>query len=106
MSRQCQHGNRARSPVSDAPFRTLADSYGWRAIVRVPFRSGPSHESAPEYEAVSALCVILDAVPVTVAEHMGVTSTGFPLGFPAGKSIVNVSIVPAIVPESVPVLFR
>ena len=74
--------------------------------MRVPFTSGPSHESAPEYEAVSALCVIADAVTVTVAEHIGVTSTGFALGFPAGKSIVNVSAVPAIVPENVPVLFR
>jgi hypothetical protein len=50
--------------------------------------------------------VIPDTVPLSVAEHMGVTSTGLPKGFPAGKEIVKFSVVPAIVPESVPVLLR
>ena len=45
-------------------------------------------------------------VPVTLAEHMGVTSFGFAEGFPAGKDSVKFSVVPAIVPETVPVLFR
>jgi hypothetical protein len=45
-------------------------------------------------------------VPLKLAEHMGVTSMGFPEGFPAGKVIVKSSVVPAIVPASVPVLFR
>ena len=45
-------------------------------------------------------------VPVTLAEHMGVTSFGFAEGFPAGKDIDKVSVVPEIVPVTVPVLFR
>mgnify|MGYP007034196056 CR=1 FL=1 len=99
---------RGASPTSGrgGTFGTLADGYGWRVIVSVPFTSGPSHESAPEYKAVSVSGVIPVTVAVRLAEHMGVTSLGFPAGFPAGRDIVNVSVVPTIAPESVPVLFR
>ena len=76
--------------------------YGWRVITSVPFMNGPSHESAPKYAAVSASAATRDAEPVSVAVHAGVGS----LVPPAGKTIVNVSVVPDIVPENVPVLFR
>jgi hypothetical protein len=56
----------------------------------------------PEYTPLSELSVIPDAVPVSVAVHMGVGSWAAS----AGKDIVHVNVVPAIVPESVPVLLR
>ena len=76
--------------------------YGWRVIMSVPSMNGPSHESAPEYAAVSVSVATREAVPVSVAVHAGV---GSPVP-PAAKNIVNVSVVPDIVHEKVPVLFR
>lgn len=64
--------------------------------------NGPSHESEPEYTALNAPGDTLDPVPLSVAVQMGVGS----VEVPEGKNIVNVSVLPIIVPENVPVLFR
>ena len=68
----------------------------------VPFMNGPSHESEPEYTAATVCGDTPDPVPVSVAVQIGVGSAAVP----AGKNMVNVSVVPTIVPENVPVLFR
>lgn len=71
-------------------------------MTTVPLLAGGSHESTPEYAAVSVFVVTFDAVPVSVAVQSGV-------GSPApcfGKTIVVERVVPLIVPENVPVLFR
>ena len=44
----------------------------------------------------------IDAVPVSVAEQAGVGSPAPPVG----KTIVSAIVVPLIVPENVPLLFR
>jgi hypothetical protein len=71
-------------------------------MMSIPFKKGPSHESAPEYEAVRVSPAIVEVAPVRVAVHAGVGSS-LP---PVGKNMVNVSVVPANAPENVPVLSR
>ena len=77
------------------------NSYRLRDITSVPLLAGGSHESTPEYATVIVSEETLDAVPVSVALHLGVWSLP-----PMGKNIVIESVVPSIVPENVPVLVR
>ena len=80
----------------------VLDVHGRRAMVSVPLLNAPSHVSAPEYAVVKLSLAMGDAVPVSVELHAGVGSS-LP---PAAKNILMVSVVPAIVPEKVPLLFR
>lgn len=71
-------------------------------MASVPFVNGPSQVSAPEYSPLTVRSAASVALPVSVALHAGVGSPSTP----AAKNICSVSLDPAIVPVTVPLLLR